>query len=137
MGERIKAWVKKHRKGLCITLIISAAGVATILINGKKVNLSLGEFFSKQCRGNTQASIPPIVAEAVQRAIVEAPAAGEPIVLDVEYQTITFPRSEHIRRLSGGRKASAAKLLQAAEEGVELLPGETLVNKCMVSRRVA
>ena len=135
MLRRFRAWVKQHRKGVCITLFISTAGVMVFLINGKKVNLSLDELFSGQCHGSKKVPISPVVTDAIQKATTEAPVTGEPIVLEIAYRT--FPRAEHIRRLSGGRKASAEKLLQAAEEGIDLLPGETLVNKCMVSRRVA
>ena len=88
----------------------------------------------RQCHGSTKVAIPPVVTDAIQKAAAEAPIADEPIILDA-YRT--FPRAEHIRRLSGGRKASAEKLLQAAEEGINLSQGETLVNRCMVSRRIA
>ena len=135
MLRKFRVWVKRHRKGVCITLFISVTGVIAFWVNGKKVNLSLEEFFSRQCHGSTKVAIPPVVTDAIQKAAAEAPIADEPIILEVAYRT--FPRAEHIRRLSGGRKASAEKLLQAAEEGINLSQGETLVNRCMVSRRIA
>ena len=44
----------------------------------------------------------------------------------------TFHRSEFIRQLPAGQQTSLAKLSQAAEMGIELKPGETIVNETIV-----
>ena len=123
MFGTVKKWVKEHYKGIAITVGIVAVvgGVAILLINGKKVKVP--------------------IAEMAGEFLPEAPAALVKEASEIAIQTnegiMTFPRSEFIRHLHEGWRASEAKIKQAAELGINLLPGETFVNPCMVTRRVA
>ena len=120
MLDSIKAWARKHKKGIIITCGLAAVvGTAVILIiNGKKVTVPVEEIVEDVLAEAPKASLLPPVAEAtttIENSIVT-----------------TFPRSEFIRQLPAGQHASLAKLSQAAEMGIELKSGETIVNKTIV-----
>lgn len=122
MFDSIKAWVKKHKKGVIITCsVLAVVGTAVILlINGKKVTVPVEEIFED------------VLAEAPKPAVIPnvAESANETIVT-------TFSRSEFIRQLHPGQHASAEKLAQAAEMGIELMPGQTIVNETIVHLKQA
>lgn len=120
MLDSIKDWARKHKKGITITCsIVAVIGTAVILIiNGKK------------------AAVP------VEKLVEDVPVAPPktPLLLPTTEITAaientmvtTFPRSEFIRQLPAGQHASPAKLAQAAEMGIELKPGKTIVNETIV-----
>ena len=120
MLDSIKAWARKHKKGIIITSGLISVGVAAAILidNGKKVNVPIEELFEDVLTEAPKTPILPStteVASAIENSIVT-----------------TFPRSEFLRHLPAGQHASPAKLTQAAEMGIELKPGETIVNKTIV-----
>lgn len=121
--DSIRVWFRKHRRAVIVTgTILAVIGmVAIIVINGKKVKIPVAEL--------AEEIVPeaPKVAEATAKTA--AGNAGEVMK--------TFPRNSFIRHLPDGWKASAAKLAQANELGIDLNPGETLVDACMVNMKVA
>lgn len=120
MGS-IKAWTREHKREIIITcgvVAVVAVGVTVFLIvNGKKV------LVPNEIVKDVIAKVPkaPSLYEAADTA-----KATENTVM------ATFPRSEYIRHLPAGYHASPAKLAQAAEMGIELKPGETIVNETIV-----
>lgn len=121
--KSIKIWAKKHRKGIIATCTVLAVigVVAIIIIKGKKVEIPVNELAKN------------IIPEAPKAAETAAETATEGIKNVVK----TFPRESFIRQLPDGWKPSAAKLAQAAELGIDLGPGETLVDACTVNMKVA
>ena len=120
MMDSIKAWARKHKKGIIITCsLVAVVGTAVILIvNGKKVTLPIEEIVEDVLAEAPKTPLPPLTAETTS-------------VIENSIVT-TFPRSEFIRQLPAGQHASLAKLAQAAEMGIELKPGETIVNETIV-----
>lgn len=118
--DSIKAWARKHKKGIIITCsLVAVVGTAVILIvNGKKVTLPIEEIVEDVLAEAPKTPLPPLTAETTS-------------VIENSIVT-TFPRSEFIRQLPAGQHASLAKLAQAAEMGIELKPGETIVNETIV-----
>lgn len=123
MFASLKAWAKRHRKGIVITISVLAiaGGIVIMVINGKKVKVPV----AKLAEGLMPEVSPALAKEAVE------------IVVDVDGVMKTFPRSEFIRTLHEGWQASAAKIAQAVEMGIPLNPGETIVNSCMVTMKSA
>ena len=119
----IKAWFHKHRKAVIVTgTILAIVGVvAIIVINGKKVKVPVKELAK---------AIVPEIPTATE-------AAAETVTVNVDGVVKTFPRETFIRHLHEGWKASAAKIAQAAELGIDLNPGETLVDACTVNMKMA
>ena len=120
MFESIKAWARKHKKGIIITCsLVAVVGTAVVLIiNGKKVTIPVEELVEDVLAETPKTPLlPPVTetAEVIENAVVT-----------------TFPRSEFIRQLPAGQHASLAKIAQAAEMGIELKPGETIVNETIV-----
>jgi len=140
MFEKAEAWFHKHRKEVLITAtIIAVTGtVAILLINGKKVKLPVKDLAEKLVPEAPQ-MIKPIetAVNAVKQVVPEASKVAETVTVEVDGVLKTFPRSEFIRQLHEGWHASAAKMAQAAEMGINLKPGETIVNACNVTMRVA
>ena len=101
MFESIKAWARRHKRGIIITcVIVSVVGtVAVLIINGKKVTIP--------------------VKELADKIVPDIPKTAKPI------------------ETAEGWHASAEKLAQAAAMGIDLKPGETIVNACMVTKRAA
>ena len=126
MFDKAKAWVKKHKKGIAITVtIVSIVGtVAVVMIGGKKIKIPISVLAKK------------IVPENPENAKIVAKVA-ETVSVKVDGVVKTFPRSAFIRQLHEGWKASALKLKEAAEMGIELKAGETFVNACIVNMKVA
>ena len=120
MLDSIKAWARKHKRGIIITCsLVAVVGTAVILIiNGKKVTVPVEEI------------VEDVLAEAPKAPLLP-PAAETAAAIENSIVT-TFPRSEFIRQLPAGQHASLAKLAQAAEMGIELKPGETIVNETIV-----
>ena len=77
------------------------------------------------------------VVNVVKQAAPEAVKVAETVTVEVDGVMKTFPRSEFIRQLHEGWHASAAKIAQAVEMGIELKPGETIVNACTVTMKTA
>lgn len=127
MFSKIKAWIKEHKKGVLITVtVLAIAGtVAIVLMKGKKVSIPLSELAEK------------VVPEAPKAAKTVAEVAPETVTLEVNGVMKTFQRAEFIRQLHEGWHASPAKLAQAMEMGIELKPGETIVNACKVMMKVS
>lgn len=122
MFEAIKAWIRRHRKGLITASVVAIVGGAAILIiNGKKVKMPLTEVAKK------------IIPEA---PVILAKDTTN-ITISIDGVMNTFPRSSFIRQLCKGWKASAAKAAQATEMGISLNPGETIVNACIVTMRTS
>ena len=120
MLNSIKAWTRKHKKGLIITCsFVAVVGTAVVfIINGKKVSVPVEELVENTLAEGPKTPLLPPANEAtstIENAIIT-----------------TFPRSEFIRQLPTGQHASLAKLSQAAEMGIELKPGETIVNETIV-----
>ena len=140
MFERVKAWFRKHRKGVLITATILAitGTVAILLINGKKVKMPVKELAEKIVPEAPKAVKPVESAvNVVKQAAPEAAKVAETVTVEVDGVLKTFPRSEFIRQLHEGWHASAEKIAQAAEMGIELKPGETIVNACTVTMKTA
>ncbi len=120
MFNRFRAWINKHRKAVIIVTILAISGVtAILLINGKKVKIPVSKLATK------------IVPDA-PTIIPEAAKTIETVTVEIDGVMKTFPRSEFIRQLHEGWKASSAKIAQAAALGIDLKPGETIVNACTV-----
>ena len=140
MFEKAKAWFRKHRKGVLITATIIAitGSVAILLIKGKKVKMPVEEL-AKKIVPEAAKAVKPVenVVNVVKQAAPEAVKVAETVTVEVDGVMKTFPRSEFIRQLHEGWHASAAKIAQAVEMGIELKPGETIVNACTVTMKTA
>ena len=121
MFGEVKAWAQRHRREIVITasIVVIIGGIAIFVINGKKVKMP--------------------IADVAEKLILETPTklAKQAVNVTVEIDGVmkTFPRSEFIRKLHDGWKASVAKVAQAAEMGIDLMPGETIVNACIVTMK--
>ena len=137
MFESIKAWARRHKRGIIITcVIVSVVGtVAVLIINGKKVTIPVKELADKIVPEIPKTAKP--IETAVETVKEVAPQIAETVTVDVNGVLKTFPRAEFIRQLHEGWHASAEKRAQAAAMGIDLKPGETIVNACMVTKRAA
>lgn len=140
MFEKVKDWFRRHRKAVVITATVLAitGTVAILLINGKKVKMPVKELAEKLVPEVPKAANPvENVVNVVKQAAPEVANAAETVTVEVDGVMKTFPRSEFIRQLHEGWHASAAKMAQAAEMGIDLKPGETIVNACTVTMKTA
>lgn len=140
MFEKTRVWFRKHRKGVLIaaTIIAITGTVAILLINGKKVKVPVKELAEKTLPEVSKA-VKPVenAVNVVKQTAPEAMKVAETVTVEVDGVLKTFPRSEFIRQLHEGWHASAKKIAQAAEMGIELKPGETIVNACTVTMMAA
>lgn len=123
MFEQAKAWVQRNQKEILIAVGIVAiiGGVAILIIKGKRVKLPL--------------------SEVGEKLILETPSNlaknAADVTIEIDGVLKTFPRSEFIRQLHEGWQASAAKMAQAAKMGIDIKPGETIVNACTVTMKAS
>ena len=139
MFQKVRIWFRHHRKGVIITCtILSAVGgiVLILLNNGKKIEMSIDEFAESLIPDErNEAKTISSVAHTVSEVLTEAVEEEEKISVEVDGVMKTFPRKEFIRQLHEGWNASPEKIAQAADMGIELKQGETLVNGCTVTIR--
>ena len=161
MFEKPVAWIKKHKKAVIVTAtIIAVTGtVATLVICGKKYDISINELVkriipdklgkAKVSRAlDNSASKTNNITEAVSKTVINKVAdtasnvtisnipevGAAPLDPVLDYNTIS--RAEHIRRLHTGHHASQGKIAEALARGIPLQEGETLVNGCTVKLRM-
>lgn len=109
--HKVKEWATEHKKEIIICGGIAVSVVAGVLIY-KRLNI-----------------VKPSVASKVVSIITPTPK------VDVIQSCETIrevSRCEHIRSLHDGWRASIDKIAEAAEKGIELKEGETIVNACTV-----
>lgn len=114
-------WIREHKKEIAIAGISITAMVGLVLgIKNKEVMEALWNALK-----NTDSKI-PIKTETPR--ITEKVSNIESVVIPMhrEYKE-PFDVSSHIRNLHEGWKASPEKLERAAAYGIDLLPGQTLV----------
>lgn len=114
-------WIREHKKEIAIAGISITALVGLAL--GIK-NKETMEVFWNVLKNND----PKIPIKTETPKIVEQVSDIESVVIPMhrEYKE-PFDVSSHIRNLHEGWKASPEKLAKAAAYGIELLPGQTLV----------
>ena len=114
-------WIREHKEEIAIAGISITALVGLVL--GIK-NKGAMEVFCNALKNND--SKIPIKTEAPR--ITEQVSSIESVVIPMhrEYKE-PFEVSSHIRNLHEGWKASPEKLERAAAYGIDLLPGQTLV----------
>lgn len=140
MYDLIKTWARKHKKGIIITCsIVAVAGpVAILIVNGKKVTIPVQKLTDKIIpEVPTNAKPIETAVETIKEVTPRISQTEETGVGEVAGVLKIFPRTGGIRQLHAGQHASAKKLAQATAMGIDLGPGETIVNACMVRKRAA
>ena len=118
-------WIKEHKTQLIIAGISITTIVAIIL--GIKNRQTLEEAWSSLKR---VAEKVPDKSQSVCKCIEtvqEVPKASVTNESIIQITRIPHDVSEHVRNLPSGYKASAEKLALAAERGLDLLPGQIIV----------
>lgn len=121
--HRAKEWATQHK-----TAIIIYGGIAVCIGIGvwgyKRINI-----------------VEPVLKSAVPQSVsVMTPTLKTSIVdsfRDESEIAREIFRCEHIRTLPAGWHTSHAKIVEAAEKGIELRAGETFVNSCAVRFKCA
>lgn len=131
-------WIKEHKKELIIAGASISALILTILgiKNRKAIEDAWGTLRQITNRGlnNFQTStIPPISEINVKSEIISNVTEHTIIPITKTPHDV----SEHIRNLPKGYKPSAEKLALATERGLELLPGQTIVDAYRTGGAVA
>ena len=124
------SWVKEHKA----ELIIAGITLATIII-AIKYRKELAELWAtlrKAIEKKTDV-IPEITPVTVKPVVTANVVDLKEAAVEIEECAEKACRAAHdvkmhIRVLSGGRQASAAKLAEAADLNIVLKPGETLVD---------
>ena len=133
MEEKKKAlvrWIKKHKKELIIAGVgVSGIALIVAVVFGAKNSHLLEQILTslKQLIGDNQKMpveiVTPAKDDVLNNDIVsETAKSGVKVIHRAPHDV-----SEFIRNLPKGYNASAEKLAMAAEKGIELLPGQTIV----------
>ena len=123
--KKIMTWIKEHKKDL----IIAGLSISTIL-------LTIAAIKHPKVLEETWMSLKKMTEKTVNNGIemmsnsMPEGSLYQEAVLEEVMPVITIQRSvdKHLRNLPEGFHASAEKLATAAENGFELLPGQTWVN---------
>ena len=158
--KNIKQWLRDHKKDIIIISIGTAATITAVVLLknpnvAKKTANTFRGFFSKRTiktvtadesvktvkrvvnntLTNADTSIVNTAEKAAERA-VSISSVGTPNVTHTAVKRVPHSVAEHMRELHGGRKASAKKIAEAAEIGIELPEDVTLVRahmRCVTS----
>lgn len=119
----VRQWVSEHRVEIVV-------GVA----------LTITAAYGIKCfvESNSEA-VPAIKAAIFTRTdtLPEATAPIKPDIIPTTQSCLMFNRSGFVRTLPANHHASTAKVIEAAEKGIELQSGETLVKECVVAKKLA
>ena len=153
--KNIKQWLRDHKKDIIIISIGTAATITAVVLLknpniAKKTAGTIRGFFSKRTLKavtadesvrtikrvvkNTVTDSNPGIVNKVAKATEETisiSVAAKPDKAKVVVKRAPHSVAEHMRELHGGRKASAKKIAEAAEFGIELPEGMTLVRAHM------
>ena len=123
MFESIKTWIRRHNKGLFITVSVIGviSGAVILIVKGKRVEIPLDELAKRIILDDS-------LLPNNRPKVLSIPADGA---------TTTFERASFIRHLHHGHNPSAAKINQAIEMGIALNPGETIVDACTVTLKAS
>lgn len=131
-------WIKDHKKELIVAGVSITALILAIL--GIKNRKAIEEAWNtlRQIVNQKPAAIKPSTITPVSEIKIKT----ETLTNVVESNIIPITKaphdvSEHIRNLPNGYKPSAEKLALAAERGLELLPGQTIVDAYRTGGAVA
>ena len=139
MFEKVRGWVKEHRKGIIIGGSIGVGiGVCVYLVvKGKNVDVPINEIadslVSKKLSLSKSANA---VADVVAAPISDAANTIEMVDVVENGVVKSFPRADFIRKLHEGWHASPAKIAQALAMNIDLRPGETIVDACTVTKKI-
>ena len=113
-------WIKEHKKELIIAGV--SVGAIALAILGMKNQKELEEAWK---------SLKKLIEKVPDKVqTLELPSISDTVSIAEKQGIPRAPHdvSLHLRMLPQGQKTSAEKLAQAVELGIELLPGQTLVN---------
>ena len=114
-------WIDEHKVevGVGLGLVLVFIGGVWVVKNGSPIPVK--QTLSKETADKTS-KFTQIVTESI---------------MEKNGEVHEFTRSEFVRKLHEGWRASAAKLAEAAEKGIVLQDGETLVDACTVTLKCA
>lgn len=124
--ERIITWVKAHEKQLII------AGISVVAIIGIIAGLKNKEGIKSllETLENSLSKTKKKTPELITKEQTMPPLAEKiPSVRTYTSPIKPFDVNDHIRNLPDGWHHSAEKVAEAAALGIDLLPGQTLVNR--------
>lgn len=112
--NKIKTWVKAHKKELLIAggVIVTAVGTVLLIDNMDTVKSLVMETQKKALSKETSATIENEINNLVK----------------TEHITKIIDVKEHLRNLSQGHQPSAGKLAEAAKNGIKLAENQTIVS---------
>ncbi|RHO56690.1 hypothetical protein DW091_13385 [Eubacterium sp. AM05-23] len=121
-------WVNTHKKELMLAGICVSTLIAIILFSKNRATIESYWFSLEQLLEKSKPTSKPITYSP----IIESSASNVPTEI-ISDNIIPFAKAphhvcEHIRTLPNGYKASMAKLEFAKNAGINLLPGQTIVN---------
>jgi hypothetical protein len=139
LKDRLKLWAKRHKKALIITTtVLSISGIIiALLIVDKKHSIVINP---KSNNSKFNILNTPATTIFPSKSILDKNVTmiRDGITNDVAHFVKTpFERKEHIRRLPYGWQPSKHKIITAKEKGIQLKPGETLVNSCIINKRIS
>lgn len=141
MFKKVKVWIYEHRKelGLVITGVIVVGGIVVAIVrnNGKIDEIPVDSLEKEIVPDVLESDLLKELENITQGNILTTDECPETVAPDEDAVRESFERNGYIRKLHEGWNPSPQKLAQAAEMGIELHKGETLVDPCTVNKRVA
>ncbi|OPZ87912.1 MAG: hypothetical protein BWY74_03286 [Firmicutes bacterium ADurb.Bin419] len=139
-------WVDDHKVevGVGIGIVLVFIGGVWVIKKGSPIKLTVKQDFTKRAVEKvsklTQSITEPKLITTTE-VVVEKASTATQLIADSQVLTTTevyeIERSGFIRKLHAGWNASAEKLAEAAEKGIVLKEGETLVDACTVTLNCA
>lgn len=116
---RVRKWVSEHKVEIVV-------GVA----------LTITAAYGIKCFIESNSKAAPVIFTKSD-TLPEATDSMKSDIVPTTQSCLKFKRSGFIRKLPVNQHASTAKVIEAAEKGIELESGETLVKECVVEKKLA
>ena len=126
--------IKKNEKILSVRKWVSEHKVEIVV----GIALTITAAYGIKCFVESNSKAVTAIDPAIFTQTNTLPEATAPITLDIiptNQFCLEFKRNGFVRTLPVNQHASTAKLIEAAEKGIELQPCETLVKECVVVKK--
>ena len=145
MGEKLickiriaKDWAIQHKSEIILGVtVVTAVVIGVVAWNNKEIIIKSIHKVKPALKPATPNTIPMATPIQIPSVVTQVPTVSPNPVTETVRTVCEHSRSGGIRNLHEGWKASIAKIAEAAEKGILLEEGQTLVNSCTVNSKCA
>lgn len=125
--NELQVWLEEHKKQMIVAGIgIATVGVIVLGVRNSQIHNKV-QFVLRKNTKMKDIEIATLIPGVEQLSILDTTIPFQ----EDDLKRKVFEVSQHVRTMTGGRKHSEEKAIEAASLGIILLPNQTLVDSYM------